>query len=126
MCERDLVFTDSFVVENPVAWPIRPEYAAGLSYWMYQADKKHGITIDSVKEEYEKKNQVQKPSCTVELSQEEMNAEDDGFTPVKLENLAFPFMFYASFAIVASCLKVGYYIWSQTVQWSTSFVYSPL
>merc|ERR1719491_503800 len=72
---------------------------------MYQADKKHGITIDSVKEEYEKKNQVPNPSCIVELSQAEMNAEDDGFTPVKLENLLFPFMFYALFAIVASCLK---------------------
>ena len=49
LCKQDLVITKSVALENPVAWPIRPSYSAGLSYWMYEADKKYGLKVESIK-----------------------------------------------------------------------------
>lgn len=103
LCERDLVFTDSLVIENPVAFPVKTEYQAGLSYWMYQAEKTKGITVESLKKEYDRTSQVQ-PDCVVNLSQAAVE-ESDEFAQVTLENLFLPFIFYASFATLASCLQ---------------------
>ena len=103
LCARDLVFTNSLVVENPVAFPVKTEYQAGLSYWMYQAEKTKGITVESLKEEYDRTSQVQ-PDCAVHLSQAAVE-ESDEFAQVSLENLFLPFIFYTSFAVLASCLQ---------------------
>ena len=103
LCERDLVFTDSLVIENPVAFPVRTEYQSGLSYWMYQAEKTKGMTVESLKEEYDRTSPVQ-PDCVVNLSQAAVE-ESDEFAQVTLENLFLPFIFYASFAALASCLQ---------------------
>lgn len=65
LCKRDLVITKSVALENPVAWPIRPSYSAGLSYWMYEADKKYGLKVESIKEKYDAK--AEQPSCNVRL-----------------------------------------------------------
>ena len=104
LCERDLVFTDSLVIENPIAFPVKTEYQSGLSYWMYQAEKTKGMTVESLKEEYDRTSPVQ-PDCVVNLSQAAVE-ESDEFAQVTLENLFLPFIFYASFATIASFLKL--------------------
>lgn len=34
LCREDLVYTDSMVVEIPIAFPIRSDLTSGFSYWM--------------------------------------------------------------------------------------------
>lgn len=102
LCERDLVITKSVVLENPVAWPIRPDYAAGLSYWMYEADKKHGLKVESLKEEYDAK--TEQPSCNVQFSPEQ--SDSDEYTKISFYNLFLPFVFFGSFAMLAFGLQL--------------------
>ena len=102
LCERDLVITKSVALENPVAWPIRPSYSAGLSYWMYEADKKYGLKVESIKEEYDAK--AEQPSCNVRFSSEDSGSDD--YAKISMANLFFPFIFFASFALVAFALQL--------------------
>lgn len=104
LCKRDLVFTDSLVLENPVAWPIRPDYAAGLSYWIYQAEKYHGLKVESLKEEYDAANNIQ-PNCDVFFNPLESNAENE-YAKISLVNLFLPFVFFFAFAILAASLHL--------------------
>ena len=102
LCERDLVITKSVALENPVAWPIRPSYSAGLSYWMYEADKKYGLKVESIKEEYDAK--TEQPSCNVYFSPEDSSTDD--YAKISMANLFFPFIFFASFALMAFGLQL--------------------
>ena len=36
LCERDLVYTDSLLIEIPMGFPISPELNKGVSYWIHQ------------------------------------------------------------------------------------------
>lgn len=103
LCERDLVITKSVALENPVAWPIRSSYSAGLSYWMYEADKKYGLKVESIKEEYDAK--TEQPSCNVNFSPSEDSGPDD-YAKISIANLFFPFIFFGCFALVALCLQL--------------------
>ena len=102
LCERDLVLTKILILENPVAWPIRSEYAAGLSHWFYEAEKKHGLTVEALKEQYDARSE--QPTCEVEFSQEEDEADD--YARIAPLNLFFPFAWFAAAAIAACALQV--------------------
>ena len=39
MCANEVVFTDSVVVEIPLAFPMRQGINSGFNYWMFQAAK---------------------------------------------------------------------------------------
>ena len=67
-CTRDLVMTDSLVLENPIAYPIRADLGEQFSYWIYEAEKYHGISIQASQKEYDTEHHRQ-PKCTVQLSQ---------------------------------------------------------
>jgi len=81
--------------------------ASGLSYWIYQGEKHHGINVQSLLEAYEAENK-RKPSCTVVLS--EQNDEPSEFTRISAENLIFPLLFFLGFAILAVILQL-YHQW---------------
>lgn len=65
-CQRELVFTDSLILETPIAFPIKPEIMSGMSYWILEAEKYHSVSIENSKVKYSPHL-----SCNVELAQEE-------------------------------------------------------
>ena len=81
---------------QPVAWPIRPDYVAGLSYWIYTADKKYGLNVESLKEDYDAK--TEQPMCNVQFSLQE--SDSDEYTEISLSNLFLPCLMWGSFAIL--------------------------
>ncbi len=116
MCDMDLVYTDSLIIDNAMAFPILPELgkcssliaildyamhfsshlqlartftlqqkASGFSYWMYMADKYHGVSLAASKAEYKMRHDLQ-PKCDVELS---MEAEEEGndYTQITPKNM---------------------------------------
>jgi len=101
-CERDLVFTESLIMENPVGFPIRSKLASGFSYWMYQGEKYHDINIPSLQDEYNEKYQ-NKPTCNVMLS--EQGDEGSEYTQIDVSNLIFPLMFFLGFATIGAILQ---------------------
>eukprot|EP00585_Thalassiosira_rotula_P016167 CAMPEP_0196189048 /NCGR_PEP_ID=MMETSP0911-20130528/43485_1 /TAXON_ID=49265 /ORGANISM="Thalassiosira rotula, Strain GSO102" /LENGTH=268 /DNA_ID=CAMNT_0041460551 /DNA_START=1 /DNA_END=807 /DNA_ORIENTATION=- len=101
-CERDLVFTESLVMENPVGFPIRSKLASGFSYWMYQGEKYHDINIQLLQDEYNEKYQ-NKPNCNVLLSEEDDEVSE--FTRIDVANLFFPLMFFLGFAAIGAILQ---------------------
>jgi len=108
-CERDLVFTDSLVMENPVGFPIRSDLATGFSYWMYQGEKYHDIDIQTLQEEYSEEFQRQ-PSCDVLLSGQSSD-ENSEYAKIDVANLFFPLMFFLVCAAVGALLQL-YYRWA--------------
>eukprot|EP00580_Thalassiosira_gravida_P005994 CAMPEP_0201655548 /NCGR_PEP_ID=MMETSP0493-20130528/46064_1 /ASSEMBLY_ACC=CAM_ASM_000838 /TAXON_ID=420259 /ORGANISM="Thalassiosira gravida, Strain GMp14c1" /LENGTH=670 /DNA_ID=CAMNT_0048132137 /DNA_START=1151 /DNA_END=3160 /DNA_ORIENTATION=- len=105
-CARDLVFTDSLVMENPVGFPIRSDLASGFSYWMYQGEKYHDIDVQILREEYNEEFQRQ-PSCNVLLS-EQSSDENSEYAKIDVANLFLPFMFFVVFAVVGALLQLYY------------------
>lgn len=74
-CERKLYFAQSLIIENLVAFPIRPELAPGVSYWVYQAEKYHGITVESMRQQYDQENN-RNPRCQVSFSEKDYDFDD--------------------------------------------------
>lgn len=70
---------------------------------MYEADKKYGLNVESLKKEYDAK--TEQPTCNVEFSPEEAGDADE-YTKISLSNLFFPFIFFGSFAIAAFGLQL--------------------
>ncbi|KAL7549280.1 hypothetical protein ACHAWF_013032 [Thalassiosira exigua] len=102
-CERELVYTDSLIIENPVGFPIRKDLASGFSYWIYQAEKYHGVTVQASEKAYNEENNM-KHKCNVMLS--DQGGEEDEYAQIRVENLIFPVMFFFGFAVFAVLLEV--------------------
>ena len=66
MCENNLVYTSSVVVEVPIAFPIRQDLSSGFSYWVREA-KRNGIDLEAAKEKYQPS-----ASCEIQLEDVEM------------------------------------------------------
>ena len=105
LCDNDLVFTDSLVIETPTAFPINPDLASGFSYWMYQAEKKHGISITKMNEEY--LEQVNKAtSCPLKLSEQDGSGGE--YDKITVQNFTLPLILYACAAGIAIVLQIYY------------------
>ena len=76
ICDRNLAFTESLIIEMPVAFPVRSELAAGFSYWMIQAKRLHGLSIPIEKKRYLEES-AWIGSCDVQLSAEVNESSDD-------------------------------------------------
>ena len=105
LCELDLVYTDSLIVENPIAFPINPQLASAFSYWKYLGEKTYGIDLDSAKEAFLENNDI-KPQCEVELSQLRGAEEASDFTPVSSSNMFLPIMAFLGCALTAVVLQL--------------------
>ena len=97
-CERDLVYTDGLVLETPMDFPIRPDLKDGFSYWTYEGQRFHGISLMNSKRGF-------KPdlSCSVQISAEDQSGDLDSLSA---ENMVFPAIFFAAFAVAAAVLKL--------------------
>jgi hypothetical protein len=85
-CRRELVFTDSLILETPIAFPIKPELMSGMSYWILEAEKYHSISIENSKVKY-----TPHLSCKVELAQEEDLGD---YAQISVMNMIFPISKY--------------------------------
>jgi len=102
-CDRGLVFTQSLIIETPIAFPIKPELASGLSYWIYQGEKYKGVSLQKSAEEYVA--ETGGLPCSIELSELD-NQESDDYTQISPKNMILPIIFFLVFAIVAIILQV--------------------
>jgi hypothetical protein len=105
ICENNLVYTDSVVTENPIAFPVKPELASALSYWMYLGGKIYGVTLDTIKEQYIEEN-GNPGACTVKLSDIDGLEEVDDFTRVSPSNMFLPIMLFVFCAFVGIILQL--------------------
>ena len=105
LCELGLVFTDSLVTENPIAFPINPQLASDFSYWMYLGEKTFSIDLENAKQAFIEKNDI-KPQCEVELSQLSGAEEVDDFTRVSPGNMFLPIMAFVGCALTAVILQL--------------------
>lgn len=99
LCERDLVYTDSHVIELPIGFPIRRELAAGFSYWILEGEKNQGTSIQTVKEEF-----APQVSCAVKFSGQATEGSDTDEIGVK--NLFFPLIFFSCCAVIGILLHI--------------------
>ena len=96
-CEEELMYTESLIIESPVGFPIRADLASGFSYWMFQAEKYHGVSVQSSEDAYWAESKRQ-PTRNVLLSEQ----EEDKF--------ALPIMFFLLCAVIAVILQL-YHQW---------------
>jgi len=107
-CDNDLVFVNSVVLENPIAFPVRAELASKLSYWIYRGDKDEGISLQASQEEYVFKMAIRGlAKCQPFYSAQVEDGHNASITP---ENLIFPALFFASFAVLAVVVQL-YHQW---------------
>ncbi|KAL7545018.1 hypothetical protein ACHAWF_008392 [Thalassiosira exigua] len=99
LCENKLVYTESLVIEMPMGFPVRRQLAAGISFWILEAEKYHAVSIKKLKEEL-----PQASSCEIRYSAED--AESSEYDAITLENMVFPFMFFLACTIVAVVLQI--------------------
>mmetsp|Transcript_1544 Transcript_1544/g.3190 ORF Transcript_1544/g.3190 Transcript_1544/m.3190 type:complete len:753 (+) Transcript_1544:97-2355(+) len=102
-CDEGLVYTNSLVMENPIAFPVRPDLASGLSYWILQGDKYHGVSLKNSVDRYTAENKFQ-PKCNVELSAQVSERND--YAQIMPTNMFFPIIFWLGFAITAAILQI--------------------
>jgi len=103
-CDEDLVFTDSLIVEVPIALPVSPEFVSGLSYWIFRGEKFHDVSIANSAKEYVERNGS--PDCEVELANLGGMEETDDLTPLSPKNMVFPIIFFVGFALLAMLLQI--------------------
>jgi hypothetical protein len=101
-CKENLVYTDSVVIENHVGFPIRNDLASGFSYWMYQAEKYHDVSVTNSEIAFNAENK-REPECNVMLSEQSDEASE--FDPIRVENLIFPILFFLGSATIAVLLQ---------------------
>ena len=79
LCKRNLVYTDSLVIEIPVAFPIKSEFVAGFSHWMYTGDRMGDASLQTSKDLF-----YADISCSVEFSDGE--TEGSEYAEIKVKN----------------------------------------
>mmetsp|Transcript_9466 Transcript_9466/g.14629 ORF Transcript_9466/g.14629 Transcript_9466/m.14629 type:complete len:462 (+) Transcript_9466:848-2233(+) len=98
MCENKIVFTDSVIVEIPVALPLREGIANGFNYWQFEAQKK-GADLQASKEKFQSS-----VSCDVFLFKEEV--EGNEMDAITVNNFFLPIVFFGTFAVVSVALQI--------------------
>jgi len=78
-----------------------------MSYWIYQADKYSGISLESSKNGYELSYPTQEV-CNLDFSAKD---EPNEYTQIAPVNLFFPVIFFMAFAVFAMSLQM-YHQWT--------------
>ena len=110
ICEMDLVYTDSLIIETPIAFPVRPELAPGFSYWIYQGERFHDLSIVGEQEKYTEDYGWE--SCNVKLS-EEVDEPSDEFAKITVKMMFLPLMLFLSCSVLAVIMQILYHCQSK-------------
>jgi hypothetical protein len=103
ICEMDLVFTDSVIIEIPIAFPVRSDLASGFSYWMYRLERFSGLSIDTMKETYAE--EYGRESCNVEIS-EGVNELSNDYDKITVRMMFLPLMLFLGCSVLAVIMQV--------------------
>ena len=103
ICDMNLVFTDSLIIEIPIAFPVRPELASGFSYWMYRLERFSGLSIDTMKETYAE--EYGRKSCNVEIS-EGVNELSNDYDKITVRMMFLPLMLFLGCSVLAVIMQV--------------------
>ena len=95
-CSRNMVSTKSVVVEKPLALPACPDIAAGVSYWMIEAQSE-GIFYET----FEQRAAIP-ATCNLDIHQDEA----DELKPLTPANFALPFFVLAVSAAFAIAVEI--------------------
>eukprot|EP00956_Cyclotella_meneghiniana_P038557 scaffold156105_cov73-Cyclotella_meneghiniana.AAC.2 len=98
MCKNNLVYTDSVVVEIPIAFPIRQDLSSGFSYWVREA-KRNGIDLEAAKENY-------RPSVSCEIQLTDVELGGDEYAQITVPNMFF--VFFALLGVVLHFVEKHY------------------
>ena len=93
-CRLELVYTDSLVLETPIAFAINPKFASGFSYWIQHGQKFEQVSIEQSKKKYQPSL-----SCNVELKDQGQDTEDH--PQITVLNMIFPITVFVFCAIIA-------------------------
>jgi len=99
LCRNKLVFTNSLVLEIPIAFPIRSHLTSGFSYWMYQGEKYHGTSIQTSKDEF-----PQDIACNVQYSEEDI--ETSVHDKITVQNFFLPIMVFLGCSVLSVIVQV--------------------
>jgi len=102
-CDRGLVFTDSILLETAVGFPIKPELAPGMSYWINQGERYEGVSLRNTMRTYV--SQTGGPPCSIDLR--ELDDQDiNDFAQITPYNMILPIVFFLAFAAAAVILQI--------------------
>jgi len=116
ICNQGLAYTDSVVIETPIAFPIRSQLAAGFSYWMMHAERESGMSLQTAKDDYVNNEMGgQFDGCELKLDSEFIESSD--YDPITLKNMALPLILFLSCCVLAViCQLVHQYYEDQGIQ----------
>lgn len=100
LCERDLVFTQSVIIDMPMAFPINSRLISSFSYWMYEAAKYHEVSIPNAKAKFSEGE-----SCNIHLSQQDATTG----AQIQVQNMFLPLMVFFACVVVAIILQLVYH-----------------
>merc|ERR1712194_322808 len=122
LCENDLIFTTSLIIELPIAFPIRPQLAHKFSSWMINLERVDGITIEKMVDEDNgqqlgrrlkgnggKSANAATPTTTGEMSKcnvEQVELTRDEYARIDINQMAFPFIFFTMCTVLAIILQL--------------------
>lgn len=94
LCKRNLVYTDSVIAEIPIAFPIRSEYVAGFSHWLYTGDRNGDASLQASKDLF-----FEDVSCDVNFDDEV--AEEGEYAKIQVKNSKSPLCVLKIFLLVS-------------------------
>ena len=100
-CTRNLVVTESVVVDYHIAFPTRPEIASGLSYWIGEGER-DGVTLDFFAKRHNDRHQ-NKPICDCTFASFD---ETNEYARISVSNVFLPVIFFLSCAVIAMVLQL--------------------
>jgi hypothetical protein len=99
-CDRNLVDTNTMLLEKPVAFPACKDIVAGISYWIYEAKKK-GISFESYRDA------SQPPRvCQVSMFNNDADGVQEDLRPLTPANFALPLLTVVLCCLVATILQL--------------------
>ena len=99
-CVRNLVDTNTILLEKPVAFPACKDIVAGISYWMYEAEKR-GIVFES----YQDASQPPQV-CQVSIYDNDADGVQDDLRRLTIANFALPLLTVVLCCLIATILQL--------------------
>lgn len=103
-CVRNLVDTNRIILEKPIAFPACNDIVAGISYWIYEAEKR-GIAFKSYQDA------SQPPSvCQMSIYDNGADGVQDDLRPLTPANFALPLLTVVLCSLIATILQLRHKI----------------
>jgi hypothetical protein len=99
-CARNLVDTNTMILEKPVAFPACKDMVAGISYWIYEAERR-GIAFES----YQDASQPPQV-CQMSISDNDADGEQEDLRPLTPANFALPLLTVVLCCLIATILQL--------------------